>query len=266
MMSDANANEEVSGFGNMLDSMYHRTFSLPSLRRLRTLVRIADFYGACPITSYGVLAALPESQILVAHIPHDPIAFLLIARQLRNKVLYKESMVHVAGSWHKYSIGKDTLYNPLSEESQLLELATKAFATILAKVNEAQLRISHYTIDEFNYITKAIVANRVPYHMARRPVTARSFASYYRYLGDDDLRSTIGMSLGSDYFQEAVTEQYARTAVTRIQFALAAVMKRNLIFDINPGLVGGSGLYADTYLCADVPDGDLPWYLEETEW
>jgi hypothetical protein len=215
--------QEAIGMKYMFESMYGQPFELRNLHDLQTLARLADFYGALPVVSNALDGTLLRSPNLVVEIPNASLEFLTVSRTLRNKILYKESMIQVASQWKGQ-------HNKLTDQPELRKQAIVAYFSLCDKLdtaNQAILTIIAKTKTQSPASgAHLVVADRVQHHTGPWSLkNSNSLASYYRKLYEDKYEVTKAHdphNYGSSYYA-----QWSGQAVTAVQTALGPVLENN---------------------------------------
>ncbi|CCD49672.1 hypothetical protein H4I96_05279 [Botrytis cinerea] len=212
---------------HMTDCMYGKSFTLDSFHDIDYLAKVADFYGALPVVSRTLDAVFFRSPKFVEQIPDNAGSLLKIAYKLRNRTLYKECMIHVAGRWKSDPC--------ISEDDMDLRIrvlvAYGGVCDNLVTANHELMRL----IVEFRAEHKI--------HSDLRFITmhySSSLAVYYRMIYENHYNAEIDQTI-------------------------AKVLSSHLILD--PSKLGaGQGKYKDYFLCAEIRDKELPWDEEEDDW
>jgi hypothetical protein len=176
--SDLGKSHKTGSFYQLLCCLYNRPFCLRSYNQLTELVKLADFYLALPALSACLDGVLHRSRYLCRQIPLKATDFLKVAYRVRNKLLYKQCMTHVAGQ-----SGSDNTTVPGKigghEDYPILEaLVYKERAYVLERVNATQIELSKLAsklqdseegIDGIDSIdgqaVMLIIANRMQNHL-----------------------------------------------------------------------------------------------------
>ncbi|EPE24699.1 hypothetical protein GLAREA_08552 [Glarea lozoyensis ATCC 20868] len=118
--------EQIEAFYTLLDAMYRTRIRFRSVRNLQIATDLADYYRALPILAKGVSYALLDGLNFISIIPANCIALLKISTKLRNKVLFKECVIHSTGPWNAPQF--------LNLDDPILKgICQKAYDGILAK-------------------------------------------------------------------------------------------------------------------------------------
>ncbi|KAF7896389.1 hypothetical protein EAF00_006403 [Botryotinia globosa] len=211
---------------HVTDCMYGKSFTLASFDDIKFLAKVADFYGALPVVSRSLDTVFFRSPEFIERIPDHAGSLLKIAYQLRNRTLYKECMIHVAGRWK---------INPcISEDDMDLRIRVLvAYGSICDKLVTA----NHELIKS---IAKFPQNSRIHPQLRDFALSYPSLATYYRHFLDES-------------FSNATNE------------ILTKLLTSNLILDPSK-LGAGQGKFKDYFLCAEITDKDLPWDEEEEDW
>ncbi|KAF7946303.1 hypothetical protein EAE96_009304 [Botrytis aclada] len=224
---DAGSDHWYIAVKNMTDCMYGKSFTLTSVRDIDSLVKVADFYGAMPVVSRALDTIFFRSPKFIEQIPENAGSLLKIAYRLRNRTLYKECMIHVAGRWKS---------NPcISEDDMDLRIRVLvAYGSICDKLLTANVKL------------------------------IRLLASFSR---DSSLLGELRSMALEHHFSLAVyyRQFYDKHFSSNLDEILTAVLASNLILD--PSKLGaGQGKFKNYFLCAKIADKDLPWDEEDEDW
>ncbi|KAI9642862.1 hypothetical protein NHQ30_008596 [Ciborinia camelliae] len=214
---------------HMIDCMYGKSFILTDTLHLASIVKVADFYRALPVVSRTLDGVLVNSPLLIEQIPDHAGPLLKIAYQLRNQLLYRECMVHVAGRYG---------YERLVPEAdmQLSMRIIVAYAGVEDKLDKAHrsiLRVSGRQVKSGNC--------GMSQKLQSLSATYKTLPQHYRTLYED-------VGWGSEF-----------------QPLLSVAMRNNLILDRSK-VGAGQGKFKEYFLCAEVTDEELPWDQEEEDW
>ncbi|ESZ95767.1 hypothetical protein SBOR_3874 [Sclerotinia borealis F-4128] len=149
----------------------------------------------------------------------------------RNKTLYKECMVHVAGRWKI-----DRVISKQDKELRMRVIV--AYAGIYEKLdiaNQGILGVMGRQVMNGQHS----LAHKVQHHA----MNSTSIASHYRSLYDEGLA----------------------TWSAEVKSLLKHAMRNKLVLD-NSRHGAGQGKFKDYFLCAKVKDSELPWNLREEDW
>jgi hypothetical protein len=111
------ADEQVQAFATLLRAIYRMPIEIYSVKHLEIITELADYYRALPETSKAVTSSLLDSRAFTTTIPENCVKLLEVSRKLRNKVLFKECLIHCTGPWRrpKYLLLKDLALKELCE-------------------------------------------------------------------------------------------------------------------------------------------------------
>lgn len=210
----------------MTDCMYGKPFTLASFDDIKFLAKVADFYGALPFVSRSLDTVFFRSPEFIERIPDNAGSLLKIAYQFKNRTLYKECMIHVAGRWKS---------NPcITEDDMDLRIrALAAYGSVCDKLVTANLGLIRLVAEQYSeeQIHEELRTMGVNY--------CWSLAVYYR-------------------------EFYDKHYTPDIDRVLTKVLTSNLILD--PSKLGaGQGKFREYFVCAEITDKELPWD-EEEDW
>lgn len=229
---------EKQAFGWLLCAMYNRPYEITSIQDLKNLVRLADFYCALPVLSASLTACLLLNPSF-GNALSDPRWFqssevLLIAKQLRNKFLFRECFIHAVGT---FDPGREDPY--LSEDAQILNLVQRHHIILCGKVMETQRSLCH--------------------------------ALFFRDVPDLKSRMILDLDISilkSRPFYDSIQSELRdvrNEELDDLKEQLHSLLRNNLV--LFPTVVSESSYSLHSYFtCAQLDDGDLPWDPEEIDW
>ncbi|KAF7930993.1 uncharacterized protein EAE97_009202 [Botrytis byssoidea] len=224
---DTESDHWYIAFKHMTDCMYGKSFTLASFDDINFLAKVADFYGALPVVSRSLDTVFFRSPEFIEQIPDHAGSLLKIAYQFRNRTLYKECMIYVAGRWKS-----DPCITEDDMDLRIRVLA--AYGSVCDKLVTANHALINLVADQ--YLDKKI-------HEELRCMAENycwSLAAYYR-------------------------EFYDKHYTPDIDRVLTKVLTSSLILD--PSKLGaGQGKFRDFFVCAEIADKELPWDGEEEDW
>ncbi|TGO08726.1 hypothetical protein BTUL_0194g00060 [Botrytis tulipae] len=214
-------------FKHMTDCMYGKSFTLASFDDINFLAKVADFYGALPVVSRTLDTVFFRSPTFIERIPDNAGSLLKIAYQLRNRTLYKECMIHVAGRWKS---------NPcISEDNMDLRI---------------RVLVAYGSICD-----KLVTANQKLIELVAKIPRDQNIHDELRWMAQ---RCSTSLSV---YYRQFYDKQYNK----EINETIAKILTSNLILD--PSKLGaGQGKFKDYFVCAEITDKELPWDEEEEDW
>lgn len=116
--------------------MYNRPYEIAKFEHLRCLIKLADFYLALPVLSQSLTACLipsPEFADELFSMENFKSSELLMAKLLRNKVLFKGAFILTVGTFDRDDI------NPfLAEDVSLLSLVQGHYIELCEDVMSIQ--------------------------------------------------------------------------------------------------------------------------------
>ncbi|KAH7319452.1 hypothetical protein BKA65DRAFT_556872 [Rhexocercosporidium sp. MPI-PUGE-AT-0058] len=126
-----NKSKQLSAFSIILSAIHTLPYSITDSHQLTTITELADYYRALPIVSCSLDAALYKSPGPLSEIS-DCSDVITAASKLRNKLLFKASLIYLVGEWNfgdgDFSVVKDR---------KLQKLARKVWAEVAVKVARA---------------------------------------------------------------------------------------------------------------------------------
>ncbi|KAF7905384.1 uncharacterized protein EAF01_005905 [Botrytis porri] len=198
-----------------------------AVKHMTDCIQGCGFYGALPVVSRSLDTVFFRSPKFIELIPDNAGSLLKIAYQLRNRTLYRECMIHVAGRWKR---------NPcISEDDMDLRIRVlAAYGSICDKLVTANFNLAKFMTDFQPNDTRYSELRLVAIHYSS------SLAVYFRRIYDKHISKEI---------DEAINK----------------VLASNLILD--PSKLGaGQGRFQDYFLCAKIIDKELPWDEEYENW
>jgi hypothetical protein len=199
------------------------------------MTALADYYCALPILSRTLDGALLRSGNLANTIRFNCQKVLTVAAKLRNAVLFRESLVWVAGCWTSWKPTK-------TKDRTLQKIAINAHNGIAEKVALVQVEL----ISEMGAENDTTVVEAM---------SDASCSTLERY----------GTLVLPAYFRLLCQKQEERRKVCRdyifsdkVEDLLGGVLKNNLVLY--------RGHDDSHFFCAVIDDEDLPWNPEEVDW
>ncbi|KAL2063703.1 hypothetical protein VTL71DRAFT_5508 [Oculimacula yallundae] len=232
------SNDEVA-FEKLLCAMYHKKYTITSLRELSDMTRLADFYCCLPMFSSSLYSALWHSPLLIAEIPSNSNSTLILAQKLRHPLLFREALIHVVCQWKGYSRFLEGHYG-------LVCAVTSAYNRVCERLLAANqelflaMNLGGQVREDICAATNDIERSELPSQNAH----------FYRHL----------------YNQWEIEQEDGMQSLMESMRALLEnnlVLERNL--ERNMGLAGEDG-YKHGFLCAEISDSELPWNMEEDDW
>jgi hypothetical protein len=256
-LKSGDLNGEIEGFNRLLCCIYNQPFDFGDVDHLKTLATLAEFYGAGPTVSVSLDGAVARSLENLKDLQDEALSYLEVAYRLRNRFLYKESMVHVAGRWSRYK--QDVSGNDFPKLRRCAIIAHAGIASMLDDANIAILKIAGR---DTVYVSETDEPRR-----KQDIIIWQRFQHHTEIWQGYDTLASLYRALYEDKFADApanMSRKLVIIAQQRVRDIVGPLLKNNLVLD-KSGKVG-IGAYIDCFLCAEVPDEDLPWDAEETDW
>jgi hypothetical protein len=233
-----NKQEQILAFRTLLKAMYNQAIVISSADHLKICTQMADYYRCIPCLSVSLDGSLLSSPGLTSSLPRDCCELLTVATKLKNKLLFKECLIHVVGPWS--SPRSQSLEDPL-----LIQIAQATREEILLKIGEFQIELLN------------VMASLTPQTMnlyASRTFNPASNAK------DNDTKKVILPQYYRAIYNASTIGELPYSLVPH----LSGLMANNLSFD-KTGFLSGQvkGIYVASFLCADIRDEELPWSTEE---
>ncbi|PVH87079.1 hypothetical protein DL98DRAFT_355713, partial [Cadophora sp. DSE1049] len=89
----------IKVFETMLSAVYLKPYVIDSCHLFLSLTKLADFYCTLPVVSRTLDIAFHISPKFIQEIPRYRCKIFTAAVKLRNKILFKESLIWVVGPW-----------------------------------------------------------------------------------------------------------------------------------------------------------------------
>ncbi|KAH7403259.1 hypothetical protein BKA64DRAFT_641261 [Cadophora sp. MPI-SDFR-AT-0126] len=246
---------EIKAFEILLSAIYLKPYVIDSGELFLSLTQLADFYCALPVISRTLDMAFHISPEFIKDIPRFRCKVFTAVAKLKNKLLFRESLIWVVGPWSEPAY--NTLDNP-----RLKKIARAAWAEVAAKISEIHCQLTQDIGEEAQALTVD---------------TPAYFRSFYRILK----RSPFDID---DEFLDDIRDNEVATLI-------ASLLKSNLVLNRDALESGtGSDLFPpyylgvedgipldefspnypqanmeDHFLCVEIDDEDLPWDVNETD-
>ncbi|KAI9846816.1 MAG: hypothetical protein M1838_001139 [Thelocarpon superellum] len=238
-------------FQQLLDALYSRRSILCTMRELRQLVQLADFYLALPIVSTFVDANLHESPGLTRSIPAHATEALSLAKTIRSPVLFREAFVHAVGqkglcTFNDASASAST-HAPATLGANLTQLIDKHHGLLRARVAEAShalLCICSRTSDSESYDSSTLWAGMVERQIKeklrslRHSLSLENEAAFYGSLYENTFEPDPELCkiAAKHLFQslEEVTRHMRSAATAAVRAALRPLMLNSLRLHSEP--------------------------------
>ncbi|CZT06610.1 uncharacterized protein RAG0_12292 [Rhynchosporium agropyri] len=229
------ASTDEVAFEKLLCAMYHKKYSINSLRELSDMTRLADFYCCLPTFSTSLYSELWYSPLLIAEIPPNCNSTLLLAQKLRHPLLFREALVHVVCQWKGYSRFLEGHYG-------LVCAVTSAYNRVCERLLAANQEL-FLAMNLGGQVRADICAATSDIERSELP---SQNAHFYRHL----------------FNQWEVDQEEGMESILE---ALRGLLENNLVLERKGGLAGEAE-YKHGFLCAEISDSELPWNMEEEDW
>ncbi|TGO53651.1 hypothetical protein BOTNAR_0290g00130 [Botryotinia narcissicola] len=234
VLGDENADTQTRAFCFILNAMYRVTTAIQP-RALEAIVKLADYYLCLPIISYHISACMwTNSNLLARKISEEPEHFIELAYTLRNKTLFRECAIHIAGHMkfqqpepHGLIFYDGTF--PGVTNPKILEVLKTMRERVTSQLLQTQMNVLISCARDPDYLK--ILSTPIPDDI--------TIPAYYRGLARDH----------------------------RLQGLIERLMENHLVFNVNSlfeaGRLGSVG--ADHFYCGTLDDEELPWDVNETD-
>ncbi|TGO39686.1 hypothetical protein BHYA_0049g00220 [Botrytis hyacinthi] len=233
-LNGKDADLQTRAFCFILNAMYRMTTAIQP-RALEAIVKMADYYLCLPIVSYHVSACMwTNSDLLARRISKEPEYFIELAYILRNKTLFRECAIHIAG--HMKSQQSEPygliLYNGTFTgvtNPKILNVLKIMRERITTQLIQTQMNVLISCASDLNYLD--ILGTPIPQNI--------TIPAYFRGLARDH----------------------------QLQGLIKGLLENHLLFNVNSlfeaGKLGSVG--ADHFYCGTLDDEELPWDMNETD-
>lgn len=246
----------------MLACIYNEPFELPTVYHFQDLARIADFYSALPVVSRALDGAFFRSPTLLDSMRYWPVEYLILARKLRHKALYKEIMVLAAAQWR--SINQTEMLDDYPEVRIQAIITNAGILDKLDLANREFLKITKAAKGQDARPWHPVILNRLQSHATSIP--SDQLPQYYRMLYEDKFEITENdIKPAFSKVSSSTLQTWSREAGTVVRGILEPLMKNNLTIDQSKDSPG-RGRFSNYFLCGEILDEDLPWDVTEKEW
>jgi hypothetical protein len=239
------ADEQVQAFATLLRAIYRMPIEIYSVKHLEITTELADYYRALPKTSKAVTSSLLDSRAFTTTIPENCVKLLEVSRKLRNKVLFKECLIHCTGPWRrpKYLLLKDLALKELCETAyqRILQKIGIFFQELLENVPS-----SHRESLQELAMTLLQTAPSYTYSVSQGDMARMNLPQYFRNL------------------QKSLANKFAVSS--QIKEGLKRLLHSELRLDQSGCFPGEAGIFASFFLCAVIKDSELPWDDNEMNW
>jgi hypothetical protein len=253
---DTKREEQV--FEKFLCALFQRQYQITDAAELSTFTDMARYYTALPAVAASIYAAFLDSPTFPASMIKGPARVLAAAKTLRNKLLFKDSLILVLGPWSNPD------YLKLSDPD-LVRIGDAARLVVCRKIAQVQ-QAMHSIIAQYQNTYHSTTR-----HGAHGSHSSEKSVDLGKQLSDIASRCHIYQksyhSILPWYYRKCSEIKITpRTEVpaNAIQEATAPLLKSML--RIIPNIVAGEGEFKDYFLCFELPDSLLPWDPTQDEW
>lgn len=218
--------------------MYYKDYTINNVDELERLVEAADYYCCLPIISRTLDGVMLRSIFFEDYgIEDNKITCLELGAKLRNKKLFTEALIYLAGYWATWPMYYET-YVTDEKLKRIIHNAHNAVAAKIARILEA----IHFDANKISTKVKDSEGNKyeVPH--------------YLRLLYEQNKTKL-----------EENAENEENADATDLKTLFESVLKSNLILN-NKGCRSGEGDHEDYLFSAELDDEELPWDINERDW
>lgn len=243
---------EKEAFRKLLCAMYTRPYRVEDVAELETITRLADFYCALPIVSGTLSGALLGSPMLRRDPDPENQGYndfarkagrlIFVAKKLRHTVLFRECFIHLVGNLQDEDYLGDTVLN-LKNDKELWLLLTEGYARMCQLLLKAHQAFVISTVQRY-------WSPQQPLPKIRDEAPEES-AAFFKAL--------------KEQLQGQIARGVEDLHIRNLHAAVDKLMINNLVLD-QTGYGSGEGPYKWCFLCADVPDDEMPWNPNETDY
>jgi len=242
---------EENAFQNLLCAIFIRPYHIADATELDVMTQMADYYCALPTLSNSVSATFFNSPGLMNTLQMDPCQLLVSAYKLRHPLLFRDVLIYALGPW------SSPRYLQLANHSDpcgsvLFKIAAGIHANLAAKIVEVQQSILQLATEYSGCSAAKMMLN-----FASRSVDANDqlmLPAYFRNYFDDTL---IDKSTSKEGKQ-------GKHGTISIQNLLRPLLTNKLTLD--KAAVAGKGDFANSFLCFEISDEELPWDQTQFDW
>ncbi|KAF5872471.1 uncharacterized protein Bfra_005831 [Botrytis fragariae] len=241
---------EIEGFRQLICAMYSSPYTIKDVEELSTLTRIADFYCALPIVSVTLPSALLDSPIFSKREVEDITActknqlaedcnfMIFIAQKLRNSVLFRECLIHIAANWKD----ADNFKFHRARNDETIRCVIKLE---FSQLEEMIIRLKHALW------VAAIVTKLLPGAPELTRVLAAAEKDYISFEREPKKAVTFWKNLSAKLAHVVRDGDFLKSKV-------GSLLANNLVLDrTNDG--PGEGCYKHCFLCTEIADSEFPW-------
>jgi hypothetical protein len=253
---------EAVYFENLLRAMYNKAFKFDSCLDFLATLRLADFYCALPVFSCHLDRAFASSKEFVERIRWQLPKLFVAAKQVRSAVLYRECMAYIAGDHQNSTPQIPEIDDPVLLDAikiareRLRELVMDATAKImlvsaehpLALDLEFKLRREH-SLRKWNSSSHEDLNIMRMGHFFRAMERALENETGNKYDSSDPVHS------------RSVRSSVACEAAIRV---LSAIVELQL--PLRRAFMNDEERKDFFILSRHIPDNELPWDMNATDW
>ena len=250
---DTKREEQI--FEKFLCALFQRQYQITDAAELITFTDMARYYTALPAVAASVYAAVLNSPTFPASMIKDPARVLAAAKTLRNKLLFKDSLILVLGPWSNPDYLK--LLDP-----DLVRIGNAAHLVVCKKIVQVQ-QAMHSILAQYKNREHGSHSSELSVDLEKKLSNIAS--SCYDVVGG--IYQGSYHSILPQYYRkcsEITITPKAGIAANAIPEATATLLKNML--RINHNIVAGEGEFKNYFLCFELPDSLLPWDPTQDEW
>jgi hypothetical protein len=210
---------------------------------------MAYYYTALPAVAPSAYAAVLNSPTFPASMIKDPVQVLAVAKTLRNKLLFKDSLILVLGTWSnpKYLKLSDPDLERIGDAAHLV--GYKKIVEVQHAMLSIQTQYKHRECSSYNSEKLTVDLEKKLSNIAssRYDVVRGSYEGSYHSILPQYYRKCLEVTITPN----------AGIAENAIQEATAPLLKNML--RINHNIVAGEGNFKDYFLCFELPNSLLLW-------
>lgn len=227
--------------------IYQKPIIIHSFNHLEKMVELGNYYRTLPTLSNAVDAALLNSHKFTANITKNCLKLLSISAELRNKLLFRESLVHSTGPWEtpQYLDLTDPVSKKICDEAY-----KKIHVTIMSFTQRMLLYMTSSTAQTVHEECSKMLFECAQgcRNESMDPRESHNTFNLPRYLRNIERRVGLGF------------------VIVPLE-TLKPLLQSKLVLDRSGFYAGGSvGSYMSSFLCTEIRDEDLPWDVNQIVW
>ncbi|KAM0143542.1 hypothetical protein ACHAO1_000643 [Botrytis cinerea] len=245
--------KEIEAVRELLCAIHSKRYKIETADELERLTRLADYHCALPVVSATLTGALFKSSMFEispmisiydpqeCEIHDNSVSLLLLARKLRNGVLFRECLIHTVGRW-------DFLPDPekemIKEDQELYKLVRIKLSFLYETLSKSQIALFRALVEE------KITLHKIAQYASPRTLIGE-YLPMYRALWDENPFYSLSQNEETKDLGDFMPD----------------LLKNNLTLGCTGEIPGRKdSVFEHTFLCTEVEDDEFPWDMEEMDW